>query len=80
MVTGTSALTIMAQSWEDASMPATTMMHVKTSVWINSKHDNLIAHVRYNTSTGLFILYQLSFRTIVQQDVRVMIILAWRQQ
>ena len=54
MVTGTSALMIMAQSWEDASMPATTMMHVKTNVSINLKHANLIAHARFNTFTSLF--------------------------
>ena len=54
MVTGTSALMIMAQSWEDASMPATTMMHVKTNVSINLKHANLIALARFNTFTILY--------------------------
>ena len=80
MVTGTSALMIMAQSWEDASMPVTTMMYVKTNVWTSSKHANSIAHARFNTSTGFFILYQLYFRKTALQVVRVMITLAWRQQ
>ena len=43
MANGMFALMIMGQSWEDASMHATTMRLAKISVWTSLKLANLIA-------------------------------------
>ena len=76
---GMFVLMTMDQSWGDASMHVTMMMHVRINAWTSSKLVNLTALVRSVNNFIVNVLF-IFIRIIVLLGVLVMNILVQRQQ